>query len=82
MAFAPENLGVPPEEIRSRVIILSRRWECTNTATVPHSVVRRTETACCDSRDYRYAAGLYCMDEATAMLDPRGRREVLETIKS
>ena len=81
VAFAPENLGVPGEEIRRRVDEAL--------ATVGMSeFVRHAPHLLSGGQKQRIAiAGVLAMepdcvvlDEATAMLDPVGRREVLETV--
>ena len=82
VAFGPENLGVPPAEIRKRVDDAL--------ATVGMSEFRRhSPHQLSGGHKQRIAiAGIIAMmpeciifDESTAMLDPRGRREVMETIK-
>lgn len=81
VAFGPENLGLPPEEIRRRVDEAL--------ATVEMSAFRRHEPHLLSGgQKQRVAiAGILAMrpqclvlDEATTMLDPQGQREVLETI--
>ena len=74
VAFALENLGVPPEEMRRRVddaMKMAGIYEFRERA--PHNRVA--------------IAGVVAMrpdclilDEATAMLDPRGREQVMQTI--
>ena len=81
VAFAPENLGVPPEEIRSRVdhaLKLVGMYEYRKHAPSQLSGGQKQRIA---------IAGVIAMqpdcivlDEPTAMLDPQGRQEVLETI--
>jgi energy-coupling factor transport system ATP-binding protein len=82
VAFAPENLGVPQEEIRRRVDEAL--------ATVGMSdYVRHAPHLLSGGQKQRVAiAGVIAMqpacivlDEATAMLDPVGRREVLQTVE-
>ena len=81
VAFAPENLGVPQEEIRRRVDEAL--------AAVGMSEFRERATyALSGGQKQRVAiAGIIAMrpecivlDEPTAMLDPVGRREVMEAI--
>ena len=83
VAFAPENLGIPPEEIRERVD--------SALATVGLSEFRtHAPYLLSGGQKQRLAiAGVLAMqpdcivlDEPTAMLDPIGRREVLETVHS
>lgn len=82
VAFGPENLGVPSEEIRRRVDEAL--------ATVGMSEYARHEPhRLSGGQKQRVAiAGLIAMqpscmifDESTAMLDPVGRREVIETFE-
>ncbi len=81
VAFGPENLGLPPEEIRRRV---DEALELVDmTAYKEHSPHKLS-----GGQKQRVAiAGVIAMhpaclvlDEPTAMLDPKGRREVLDTI--
>lgn len=81
VAFAPENLGVPTEEIRQRV---DKALEIVGmTSYMKHAPHRLS-----GGQKQRVAiAGVIAMqprcivlDEPTAMLDPVGREEVLKTI--
>ena len=81
VAFGPENLGVPPEEIRKRVDeALERVGMSEYKRHAPHLLS--------GGKKQRIAiAGILAMkpkciifDEPTAMLDPSGRKEVLDTI--
>ena len=82
VAFAPENLGVPSEEIRRRV-------DDALAAVGMSEFVRHAPHLLSGGQKQRIAiAGVLAMepdcvvlDEATAMLDPVGRREVLETVR-
>ena len=82
VAFGPENLGVDPREIRQRVDDALRSVEMYDSA-------RRSRTASPAGRSSVLAiAGIIAMqpdcivlDEPTAMLDPRGRAEVMKTIR-
>lgn len=82
VAFGPENLGIPQPELRTRVD--------TALATVGMSAYAHHEPhRLSGGQKQRVAiAGIIAMkpscmifDESTAMLDPVGRREVLETIE-
>jgi energy-coupling factor transport system ATP-binding protein len=81
IAFAPENLGVPSEEIRRRV-------DDALAAVGMSEFVRHAPHLLSGGQKQRIAiAGVIAMepacivlDEATAMLDPIGRQEVLTTI--
>ena len=80
VAFAPENLGVPPEEIRRRV-------DEALAVVGMEKFVRHAPHLLSGGQKQRVAiAGVIAMepecivlDEATAMLDPMGREEVLST---
>ena len=81
VAFAPENLGVPSEEIRKRV-------DDALEAVGMTEYVRHAPHLLSGGQKQRIAiAGVIAMepecivlDESTAMLDPVGRREVLSTV--
>ncbi len=83
VAFGPENLGVPTTEIRQRVDMALESVGMTKYAKKPPHLLS-------GGQKQRIAiAGVLAMqpeciilDEPTAMLDPIGRREVLNTIKS
>ncbi len=81
VAFGPENLGVPPDEIRKRVDFALEK--------VGMSEYRSHSPAMLSGgQKQRIAiAGILAMypdcivlDEPTAMLDPLGRKEVMDTI--
>lgn len=82
VGFGPENLGVPPKEIRGRVDAALESVGMTAYAD-------KASHALSGGQKQRIAiAGMLAMqpevlvlDEATAMLDPEGRREVLEIVK-
>ncbi len=82
VAFALENLGVPPKEIRERVD------EALKTVSI-YEYREKSPHHLSGGQKQRVAiAGILAMrpecivlDEPTAMLDPKGRREVMETIK-
>lgn len=81
VAFGPENLGVPPEEIRERVDLALEKVGMT-------SYRKRAPSMLSGGQKQRVAiAGVLAMkpdcivlDEPTAMLDPKGRKEVMDTI--
>ena len=82
VAFALENLGVPPEEIRERVDDALKKVDM-------YDYRLHAPNQLSGGQKQRIAiAGIIAMrpkcvvlDEPTAMLDPKGRREVMETIK-
>ncbi|MBQ4001219.1 MAG: energy-coupling factor transporter ATPase [Lachnospiraceae bacterium] len=81
VAFGPENMGVPTEELEKRVEETLERVGLT-------AYRLRSPNQLSGGQKQRVAiAGLLAMhpkcilmDEATAMLDPEGRKEVLETV--
>ena len=83
VAFAPENLGVPSEEIRRRVddaLKAVGMYEYREHAPHPLSGGQKQRIAIAGI--LAMAPRCIVLDEPTAMLDPVGRREVLETIKA
>ena len=68
VAFGPENLGVPPEEIRKRVdnaLKAVGMYEYRGRVAIAGIIAMLPECI--------------VLDEPTAMLDPRGRKEVMDT---
>lgn len=82
VAFALENLGVPPEEIRKRVDDALKKVDM-------YDYRLHAPNQLSGGQKQRIAiAGIIAMrpkcivlDEPTAMLDPKGRREVMSTVK-
>lgn len=81
VAFAPENLGVPPDEIRKRVD------DCLRAVGMYEFVTHAPHLLSGGQKQRVAIAGVLAMepdcivlDEATAMLDPLGRREVLSAV--
>ena len=83
VAFAPENLGVPPEEIRRRVddaLKTVGMYEYREHA--PHLLSGGQKQRVAIAGVLAMAPRCIVLDEPTAMLDPIGRAEVMKTIKS
>ena len=81
VAFAPENLGVPPEEIRTRIdeaMKLAGIYEKREAAPYKLSGGQKQRVAIAGVIAMR--PDCLILDEATAMLDPRGREQVMQTI--
>ena len=81
VAFAPENLGVPPEEIRRRVddaLKAVGMYEFREHA--PHLLSGGQKQRVAIAGVIAMEPECIVLDEATAMLDPSGRREVLDTV--
>ena len=82
VAFALENLGVPPEEIRRRVdeaLKAVDMYEYREHA--PHQLSGGQKQRVAIAGILAMRPDFIILDEATAMLDPQGRREVLRTVK-
>lgn len=82
VAFAPENLGIPPKEIRERVD------EALNAVDMYKYRLHSAHQLSGGQKQRIAIAGVIAMrpkcivlDEPTAMLDPKGRRSVMKTIK-
>ncbi len=81
VAFGPENLGVPPAEIRSRVdesldsvdMLALRRH-------APHLLSGGQKQRVAIAGVLAMRPKCIILDEPTAMLDPRGREEVMRTV--
>lgn len=82
VAFAPENLGVPPAEIRERVdsALAAVGMEAFR-HHAPHMLSGGQKQRIAIAGVLAMRPDLLVLDEPTAMLDPSGRREILETIK-
>lgn len=83
VAFALENLGVPSEEIRRRVDEALDMVGMSDYAThAPHLLSGGQKQRVAIAGVIAMRPKCLVMDEPTAMLDPVGRREVLETVKN
>lgn len=81
VAFAPENLGVPPEEIRTRIdeaMKLAGIYEKRDAAPYKLSGGQKQRVAIAGVIAMR--PDCLVLDESTAMLDPHGRAQVMKTI--
>ena len=83
VAFAPENLGIPTEEIRRRVDdALAAVGMSEFTGHAPHLLSGGQKQRVAIAGVIAMAPECVVLDEATAMLDPSGRREVLSAIRA
>ena len=81
VAFGPENLGVPPPEIRRRVDDALRAVEMYDYRLhAPYKLSGGQKQRIAIAGIIAMQPDCIVLDEPTAMLDPRGRDEVLETI--
>lgn len=82
VAFGPENLGIEPKEIRSRVDAALREVNMTDFAeSASHTLSGGQKQRIAIAGMLAMRPDILVLDEATAMLDPMGRREVLETVR-
>lgn len=82
VAFALENLGIDPKEIRQRVddaLKTVGMYEYRNHA--PHQLSGGQKQRIAIAGIIAMRPDCIVLDEPTAMLDPQGRREVLKTIR-
>ena len=81
VAFALENLGVPPQEMRRRVdeaMKMAGVYEYRERA--PHNLSGGQKQRVAIAGVVAMRPDCLILDEATAMLDPRGREQVMQTI--
>jgi energy-coupling factor transport system ATP-binding protein len=81
-AFAPENLGVPPDEIRRRVdaaLKIVNMYEYREHA--PHLLSGGQKQRIAIAGVLAMQPECVVFDEPTAMLDPRGREDVIKIIR-
>lgn len=82
VAFGPENQGVEPSEIRSRVNEVLRIVEMEDyKGHAPHLLSGGQKQRIAIAGVLAMKPSCIVFDESTAMLDPSGRREVLNTIR-
>ena len=80
-AFGPENLCVPPEEIRVRVDeALQAVGMYDHRLAEPHKLSGGQKQRVAIAGVLAMQTDMLVLDESTAMLDPRGRREVMDTV--
>jgi energy-coupling factor transport system ATP-binding protein len=83
VAFGPENLGIPPGEIRERVDnALSEVGMSEYAERAPHMLSGGQKQRVAIAGVLAMHPDIVVFDEPTAMLDPEGRAEVLGTIKA
>ena len=82
VAFGPENIGVPRKEIGERIDFALRAvgMEAFRNAT-PSRLSGGQKQRIAIAGVLAIRPKIMILDESTAMLDPRGRREVMEVIK-
>ncbi|MFI3227712.1 MAG: energy-coupling factor transporter ATPase [Clostridia bacterium] len=81
VAFAPENLGIPSAEIRKRVDDALNTVGMSEFAThAPHNLSGGQKQRIAIAGILAMKPSCIVLDEPTAMLDPNGRKSVMETI--
>ncbi len=81
VAFAPENLGVPSEEIRQRVdAALKQVGMYDFRMHAPHLLSGGQKQRVAIAGVLAMQPKVLALDEPTAMLDPQGRKEVIDTV--
>jgi len=81
VAFGPENMGLPHQELRARVdeaLAVVNMVE--HRARPPHMLSAGQKQRVAIAGAIAMRPSYLILDEATAMLDPRGRRDVLDTV--
>lgn len=81
VAFAPENLGVEPAEIRERVDNALKAVDMYEFRLhAPHLLSGGQKQRVAIAGVIAMQPEVIALDEPTAMLDPKGRREVIDTV--
>ena len=82
VAFGPENLGLPREEIRSRVdSSLSLVGMTEYKSHAPHKLSGGQKQRVAIAGIIAMKPEIIIFDESTAMLDPRGRKEIVDIME-
>lgn len=82
VAFGPENLGVPPEEIRRRVDDALKRVGMYDFRFFePHKLSGGQKQRVAIAGVIAMQPECIILDEPTAMLDPQGRKDVMATVE-
>ena len=82
VAFALENLGVPPDEIRERIDEAMKLVDIYKYHKhAPHRLSGGQKQRVAIAGVIAMRPQCIVLDEPTAMLDPKGRKEVMKTIK-
>ena len=82
VAFGPENMGIPSQEIRKRVDDALAIVRMSDFATkAPHLLSGGQKQKVAIAGIIAMKPDCIILDESTSMLDPRGRKEVMSTVK-
>ena len=81
VAFGPENIGVPTEELKQRVEEALRAVDMLDYREhAPHLLSGGQKQRIAIAGVLALGSNCIVLDEPTAMLDPRGRKEILNTM--
>lgn len=82
VAFGPENIGVPTEELKQRVENALRAVDMLDYREhAPHLLSGGQKQRVAIAGTLALGSKCIVLDEPTAMLDPKGRKEILNTMK-
>ena len=82
VAFGPENIGVPPDEIRQRVEDALKAVGMTEYRTrAPHLLSGGQKQRVAIAGTLALGSNCIVLDEPTAMLAPQGRKEIVGTVR-
>jgi energy-coupling factor transport system ATP-binding protein len=82
VAFGPENIGVPTEELRKRVEEALRAVDMLDYREhAPHLLSGGQKQRVAIAGTLALGSDCIILDEPTAMLDPKGRREILHVMR-
>ena len=83
VAFGPENLRVPPEELRTRVDEALKAVGMYDLREAePHKLSGGQKQRVAIAGVLAMQGDVIVLDESTAMLDPKGRAEVMRTLRA
>lgn len=83
VAFGPENIGVPPAEIRERVDKALQAVGMTEyRMRAPHLLSGGQKQRVAVAGTLALGSRCIVFDEPTAMLDPQGRQEIVRTVRT
>lgn len=82
VAFGPENIGVPTEELKQRVENALRAVDMLDYREhAPHLLSGGQKQRVAIAGTLALGSRCIVLDEPTAMLDPKGRKEILSTVR-
>ena len=82
VAFGPENIGVPAEELKQRVEEALRAVDMLEYREhAPHLLSGGQKQRVAIAGTLALGSDCIVLDEPTAMLDPKGRKEILNTMR-